>query len=282
MSALNFITEAAYNAIFIFDCLRSTEMQTARRLEEDLKDLEHGLDTSNICRWDIGNREEFISALDEINEYCLKGLKPIIHIECHGDIAKGISIGNQQEIISWYDLCEKLRQINISCNNNLGVVMAGCYGLYAISKIRHDKPCPFFFLVGTQHLVSAGDLLSQMKKFYEALFVRGSLTFAMRQLDSRFESFLAERVFCISFARYCRKFCMGKGLRDRVDRLITEMINEGRIQKRDISSTRKNFKSWAKPNEAAFRKFAGIFLHGRYNLRWKECRALIYGTREVN
>lgn len=276
MTDLVFDSGFSNNSIYILDALSSTELQTGRRLSEELGDLAYDVDSPYCSYIRTSSSADFLAALSKIENLCASGIKPVIHIECHGDVNSGVIIGDQKEKITWEDLSERLRHINKASRNNLGVVMAGCFGLYAIRPITINRPSPFYFLIGSQVEVSAGEIDETMKKFYRALFADGSLKSAMSQLSEKFQQYHVEKMFCISYGRYIKQHCIGKGRMARIEKLLTEVFDNGVLRNREsVRRYRKELKRMVRPNKNSFKMFADIFMHGRYSITYEQVLSFV-------
>lgn len=276
MRALIFDSVFSNNTVFILDGLMSSDLQTARHLNEELKDLAYKTDTPYCSLIRIGSRSELFLILDQIRSQCDEGIKPIIHIEAHGDENEGIAVGDNQERVSWGELVAALGKINETTKNNLGVVMAGCFGLYAIRPISITKPSPFYFLIGSDTKISAGQIDEVMKNFYRDLFNSNSLQIAMKQVDEQFKQFHVEKMFCVSFGRYIKQQCMGQGRNNRVEKLLSELVVGGiPNNKESLINSRKALKRLIKPSKATFERFAKVFMHGRYAITYEQLYAFI-------
>ena len=276
MLELRYNSSFTNNAIYILDCLKSNELQTAIRLEQELLDLKNEIKAPLIERISIHSREDFFRVIEEIRHLCRRGVRPILHIECHGDNTGGISVGDRMEYITAKELLKHFRKINSVTNNNLGIIMSGCHGMHAIRAIEITKPCPFYFLIGSEDEVTAGLIDETMKRFYRALFENDSLQSAMDQIDEKFKQFHAERMFCIAYAGYLKRHCMGAGRTARVEKLLTKVMENGVPRNREnIRRYRKELKSSTKPNLATFRKFADRFMHQRYSITFDQLNNFI-------
>lgn len=272
MADFHFQTRFTNNAVIIIDGLRSTDLQTARRLYDELMDID-GYSSSQKTYFRIervNSRSDLLLCLDNLAVLCDQGLRPIIHFECHGSKLAGLSIGDNQERFSWDECLSRLTNINMITGNNTGVVMATCYGFYAIMPMAIDNPCPFYFLIGSQDEVPAGVIDDQMKEFYKALYGTGDLDAAMSRLDDRFKQFLAEKFFAMTYGRYLKRKCSGKGLQERRERLISEALDEHKLPRtpQNIKAVRSHIKKMAQPSKASFDFFAQRFLHGRTDLNF--------------
>ncbi|KJS38135.1 MAG: hypothetical protein VR70_11130 [Rhodospirillaceae bacterium BRH_c57] len=274
MSHLKFETQFANNAIIIVDGLKSTDLQTARRLHEDLLDFQmasEGQETL-VHLEKVSNRQELIAFLACLVPACETGLRPIIHLECHGDKVMGLGVGDDQERVSWAELFDLLSRINIITKNNTGVVMATCQGFYALMPLTINQPCPFCFLIGSQEIVPAGVFGSQMIEFYKILYRTGQLELAMAQLDEQFKQFLAEKFFAVMWGRLLKKHGVGKGLRTRQDRLVATVLDEVRRSGKtpNVKAVRSFAKKVAPPRRETFDAYANKFLHGKSSLNFND------------
>jgi hypothetical protein len=282
MHALTFDSGFSNNAVFILDGLKSSELQTAKHLHDELLDLAYTTTTPYCSIFRIGTRAELFSVLEEIKKYCVEGIKPIIHIEAHGRKDSGIAVGDNQEVVSWIELSACLGKINKISKNNLGVIMAGCFGLYAISSIKITQPTPYYFLIGSDDEVKAGEIDEVMKRFYRVLFQSSSLRLSMEQIEERFKQFHAERFFCISFGRYIKRACLGKGRATRVENLVSGAIERGTPRNREnLRKLRKHAKQSIKPSKATFDRYAKIFMHGRYAITYEQLYAFVVNKNAI-
>lgn len=176
--------------------------------------------------------------------------------------------------ITWAELTSSLGKINAATKNNLGVVMAGCYGIYAIEPIKIANPSPFYFLIGSENEVTAGEIDRVMKKFYKVLFQSGALPIAMREVGEQFLQFHVEKMFCIAFDRYYNHHCIGKGRTARIEGLVTEAMTKLGSNRKHLRTIRKSLKQQVKPDKATFHRFANKFMHGRYRITYEQVVAL--------
>jgi len=255
------------SAIFIIDALKDSDLQTGRRLYEDIAAFTGFSDSPSIEYRKVSKKEEVTVILNEIKEYCSLGGYPIIHFEVHGGKEGGVYIGNEEENVSWQGLVEALREINVISRNNLGVVMAGCYGLYAIVATEALRPTPFYFLLGCDRSIGAGALEKNIARFYKELFKTGMLTDAMKAVDKTFATFLAEKEFIMAMVTYFRDLARGKGKASRVESTLTEWVrrNPDHTQE-DLKEFRSRLKAFYKPSIEEFYRNADVFLHGRYSV----------------
>jgi hypothetical protein len=262
-----FSSRFANNAVFVIDLLGPNTMQTARRLSEDLDPLKMP-DGSPYCHYNkVSSVVELKALLTWIETHCHQGLRPIIHFEAHGSQNDGLQIGASSEWISWAEISEQLLSINNITKNNLGVVMASCFGFYAISSITIKRPAPFYFLIGSTTEVSAGYIQENMVGFYRELFDQRSLDDVMAHVESQFQQFHSEKFFCITFGKYLKQKCVGSEASRRVENMISNVFESGVPRSREnLRELRRSAKAFVKSSERqkdAFYRQARNFLHGK-------------------
>lgn len=276
--ALSFTSRFSNNTVIIIDALSDSDLQTATHLRDDICDATSASRPGYCHYFKVESALQFLSILDQINEQTKDGLRPIIHIEAHGDEHLGIQIGASGEMISWSQLLPKLQIVNKNSKNNLGVVMAACFGLYAIKPLQIQEPCPFYFLIGSDELVAAGYIDDAMRRFYIELNRSNSLDQAMKKVDAKFKQFHAEKFFYVTFAKYMKRACIGSGAQRRIERLMTEVIEGGALTNRaSLRALRKSAKAFVRSQERAFNEHSSRFLHGRKSVTYEEFQRFVRG-----
>ena len=250
--------------VVIIDGLAPDDTQTATTLYDGLLHLRdsHGGQFATYRR--VEDRESFLAILAGLRVLCQQGLRPIIHIEAHGDRDRGLEIGTGKELIAWSELADAFAEMNAITRNNLGVVISACHGFYAIQDIDIQKPCPFYFLIAPTEEVSTGLIVESMPAFYQTLLATHSFEHAEAKLGPNFQVFLAEKFFCITFARHMRDHGIGSGAQRRIEELVTKAVNEGKAPNREtIRSLRRRFREVVRSPEAIYYQMSREFLHGR-------------------
>ncbi len=275
-SAHDLIFESRFlnNAVFIIDALGASDFQTARRLNDNLSSLTLS-EGSRYCHYvKVTTPAESESLLQEILNSCEHGLRPIIHIEAHGSQEEGLQIADSHQFLSWETLATWCLRINTATGNNLGVVLASCFGFYAITHITIRNPCPFYFLIGSDRTVSAGYIDDKMCRFYRRLFDERNIDVAMREVDEGFRQFQAEKFFCIAFGKYMRRACMGSGANVRVEKLISVALASGIPRTTEnlkwLRTSVKQFVRGLDRQRETYEKTGRLFLHGKVPVEFEE------------
>jgi hypothetical protein len=276
---LAFQSKFTNNALVIIDALSDSDLQSALRLADDVGAMAAAEGRAGYCRYfKVNSAAELEGLLQEVHAQCQQGLRPILHVESHGDKLAGIEIGAAGEMVPWSTIEAHFRAINKMTMNNLGVVIAACFGLHAITPLKIGKPCPFYFLIGPDKVVAAGDIDEAMPAFYRTMLGTNSLDEAMAKISKEFRQFHCERFFYVTFAKYLKNACLGAGGARRVERLVTSAVDGGAVANRaNLRALRNSAKSFVRSQEPAFNRRAAQFLHGRKSVTYEEFLRFVKG-----
>lgn len=268
------------NRIIILGVLAESELGTDRKLYDDLEIIEKTQEGLPVHIYKLGGIGEFLVSLDLIFNRCKRhGLKPILHIECHGDCDKGLVF--RDGFLSWLYLGNRLREINYATNNNLVVSLASCYGLKAYSEaLRYDRLCPAWYAVAPVKEAKVGDLESFYRMFYSSISKEANMDI-VDEIVSRcpvVESVYSAKFIVIVIARYLHHFCRGRKKKERVETLIT--MNKWINGNSDIESLRRFrdiLKSSISVDEKVFKERTRIFLmdEKRAGCTWAELKSFV-------
>jgi hypothetical protein len=81
--------------------------------------------------------------LGQIAQQAVNGLRPIIHFDTHGSAVDGIYIAASKQYVSWAQLVDWLRPINIATGNNLGIISAACFSMHIYKDISVERSFRF-------------------------------------------------------------------------------------------------------------------------------------------
>lgn len=133
----------------------------------------------------------YINSFDEwdkewcnISNECQKGVKPIIHIICHGN--KGALYLNDKGTplpILWQDVYNFIEKANIACHNNIFLTMCVCYGFYSLERLLTDNHrIPFVGILASPDTVHVYDAKVRFTDFYLSLITGKQVYEAMKQV----------------------------------------------------------------------------------------------------
>jgi hypothetical protein len=260
----SFVSHFATNRLLVIDALGPEDSNAASNLEADVAIMATNVGLAGYTRYvKVDTPHALLGVLTDLAEECLVGIKPIVHIEAHGDKVRGLQVGLSKEFLNWHALHEAFVMLNRNSRGNLGVVMSACHGLHAIRPITIDDPSPYYFLLGPDVEVKAGFLETQTRAFYGALLTEGNLTAAEARLDPRIRLFQSTLMFATAFARYLKDACIGKNAAARMERLLSEAIAGGiEPSVENLRSIRGAIKARLRAQDESFTRIGTNFLHG--------------------
>lgn len=149
------------------------------------------------------NKSDLISVFSEISGTIDMGDSPFLHFEIHG-CPDGFVLNNHQ-LVSWKDIGDELRKLNIKTRNNIVVSLATCYGAQIFRNILPSKPAPFYGFIGPVDTVLERRVLAGFTQFFEYFMYsedsqKISLEMAVAKLneenpDSEFTLCVSEVIF---------------------------------------------------------------------------------------
>ena len=262
--ALHLSSGLTVNSLIWISSLEPNEKGTTDRVHDDLQPyfVSIGLPFHLI---EPKSASELLAGLDALAKRAKGGLRPTIHFDTHGSKSNGLYIAASREFVSWQQLVERLRPINVETGNNLCVVSAACFGLHAIMAIHIGSPTPFFALVAPKNTVSFGFVEQRTVPFYEAVFKGLDVVSAHEQhLAPDFKLFLCEKMLLVGLTKYVRNYCMGKGGKKRIEDLLTQAVAAGLPNSpKNRRLARRTAKQRIKPDQALIDKYMQTFLIGK-------------------
>lgn len=260
---MNKIESVSYfDSIVVIESLEEGH-QTSKKLASDDLFVHGEVYNVNVTYCPIRSRDELENLfylIDKDINYGFRRVlgrgskKPILHIEAHGD-QNGLELTNG-EICPWPVFADWCRQINRPMLNNLLVVLAVCQGFKSILDVQMNTITPYWGLIGSE--VKVNNTLSQFSAFYTELFKTGDIQIAMKKLDQSFDLYLCEKIFTNAFLKYYVNSCRGQGLKDRLERLVTEFRSKNPTG--DYTKARKMLRELLKKADISFEKFKSRFL----------------------
>ena len=121
------------------------------------------------------------------SEYMNGGI--LIHFEMHGSENREGLILADNSFISWFEITELLRIININSKNQLYVTMATCYGRYIFRGMEMDKKTPFSGYISASKEVIVEEILGDFKILFEDLIQSGNLVYSYLELEKQGSNF---------------------------------------------------------------------------------------------
>lgn len=158
-----------FNKVYIIQSLFENDKKTGTNLYNDLlRWHEYQLKPFSSELIDVYDKKSFKESLDLIKRNIEQEKQiPYIHFEIHGN-REGFVISSNENI-SWNELADKLREINILIKNNLFISLATCYGAYIFNALTPFDKVPFYAYIGPDGEIFENDIEVCFNSYFEIL-----------------------------------------------------------------------------------------------------------------
>ena len=282
MLELKYTSICLNNGLIIFDSLAETELQTGRRLHEDLLDYSHEIGRQGYCRYySIKNKQMLIAALKLVLTECKAGvLYPLLHFECHGDPDKGLYVHASKEYVAWDELVQHIAEINQATRNNVGVVLAACYGFEISKFVTFTAPCPFNYVIAAQDEIRAGQLQDVVMDFYKTTVKSGDLQGGLVALDDQLMLFHSGQWFYSTLASFMVTNFNATGRSEIVEQIVSNQVARAGYRSRElVRAARAKAKKFLKSPQNFYKYASRIFLHDKIPISYEDFHAFVEGKR---
>jgi len=143
----------------------------------------------------------------------------LIHLEMHGDENKKGLILSDQSLVTWVELIEKFRDINIITKDNLFITMATCFGRYLYLGVDPYKKSPFSGYISASIAVYPDEIVEKFFILFENLIDKGNLVKAyldMEKTESNFYYKDRKRAFDEAFQSVLEKLHGNMDLKQKI------------------------------------------------------------------
>jgi hypothetical protein len=159
------------NTIYIIESLTDNEIKTGTILyNEIIKILAYKTNLFYTRIISVQNKTEFIKSLQKIEYNVGQNYFPLIHFEIHGEEDKKGLVLSNRELVTWEELSNLIRPINIATKNNLIITMAVCFGAFFWQQTKILEPAPFFGCLAPITSISGGEIMERFSNFYTHFF----------------------------------------------------------------------------------------------------------------
>lgn len=261
------------NFIIIVNAIPDGQLQSARRVAENIQDHFQAIQAPGYCFYEkITTTGELRKIFASLEYYCSKeNAYPVLHIEAHG--IRGVGLDICGEVITWKELYDLSKNVNILAKNNFGLVLASCYGNEITEAVEIDSPCPFRFVLGPYSEVKAGEIEDQTTSFYKEVISTGDLNSALSCMEEQFIYFICSRFFLTAMARFFAKRASGIHQKRAQEEMLTRTL-EGIPNTRHVRKiARAGIKRMFKDPENFIMDNMKIFLHGETPISYAELKS---------
>ena len=220
--------------IAVLQSLPRGQLQTGKQLSEDIETLNvfhsRGLDVSF---YDVPTKQDFLSALSTLQGEAVRGVYPLLHIECHGSSDQTGIVLADGSFLGWKELKPFLTTINVATRCNLFIVMACCSGGHLAQLLLPTERAPCWALIGPTTTVYADEILSNMNSFYTTFLGTLDGDQSLESLtgpklrEGRFAFMPAGGFFRIAYAKYLANFCTPEELLKRGEEMHQKLVSMG-------------------------------------------------------
>jgi len=282
MQELTYTSIIQNNGLIIFDALAESEMQTGRRLDEDLLDYCQEIGRQGYCTYyKIKSKQMLIAALKVVLTECKAGvLYPVLHFECHGDPNEGLYIHASKEYVAWEELIQHIAEINQATRNNTGVVLAACYGFEISKFVTFVSPCPFSYVIAPQNELQAGQLQDVILDFYKVIMKSGDLQRGLVLLNSQLKLFHCGEWFYNTLASFMITNFNAKCRSELVEQIVSNQVAKAGYRNRDlVKATRAKAKKFVKSLQGFYKHASLTFFHSKVPIPYESFHAFVEEKR---
>lgn len=156
--------EITKQGIVIIQWLNYGDRQLGEELFHNISNKENERENYFVAFYKVQTKTEFIDLLQHLIKTTTKGTLFTLHIVAHGnEDCIGIS---STECITWKELFNYTRELNIIMGNNLLLVLSSCVGGGILSYIEPEKRAPYRAVIANTRKVLMSDAHIGFSTFY--------------------------------------------------------------------------------------------------------------------
>lgn len=242
------MSENRFNTVVILDSIPKGELNSARRLNEDLEIIASAKSPApGITYARVETKNDFLGCINQIINFVEHNqVFPLIHLEAHGS-EDGIQMAGGSQM-SWVQIIDALIPLNIAMELNLLLVLATCHGGTFIRAISITDRAPVWGLIGPTQELSAGQIETDFGVFYRTFFETLSPTKALdalNQADSNniYYRNTAEVFFNQVWKGYKNNHCTDEKLRERARKMYKKAKKEKIHSLQSVGHFKRQLKS---------------------------------------
>jgi len=140
--------------------------------------------------YETKNKARFVELLKDYHDNLPKTQDGILlHIEMHGDKEAGGLRFSDDSFISWTELVNLLRPINMKTCNNLYVSLATCDGRLLYLGVDPELKSPYSCYISTSETIKPSEIIDQYLPLFEHVICYGNLIRAYLETENKESKF---------------------------------------------------------------------------------------------
>lgn len=167
--------------IVVIESLEAWEDKTGAELYTDIIERYRKLhgDKSSVRSssfYAVESKQELLAVLEDLLAHVdelQNGL--VIHFEMHGSEDLDGLVTANGDLITWAELIEKFRLINVATINELYLTMATCYGRHLFEAVQPELKSPYRGYISASQSVTVQEVMDSFTDVYERLITDGNL-----------------------------------------------------------------------------------------------------------
>lgn len=219
-----------FNQILVVDSIPAGELNTAKRLMDDLGSYSVAYAPSPAVKYlRVETGDELIEQINSCRKDAIEqDIIPMLHIECHG-CEDGFKFADGSRA-DWEKLKLPITELNVATGLNLMIAVAACTGGALAKALRMSDRAPFWGLIGPTKDVMPATLEKAYRALYLTLLSTKSPAKAVKAMDAATEPGLfwrttAQGLFENGWASYKKQYCTPTALNHRAKRMQERIIH---------------------------------------------------------
>ncbi|WP_407534704.1 hypothetical protein [Elizabethkingia miricola] len=131
----------------------------------------------------LSSKEELFNKIEQIKNEIQKSDYTLLYLSIHGSCDLDGIISTNKELISWEELKDKTREINIKTNDRFFIILASCHGKYIGEKINLKNKSPFRAIIASKYEVYSKDIYNIFHDFFQSLLYDNNIIEAFKKIQ---------------------------------------------------------------------------------------------------
>ncbi|HBV17517.1 hypothetical protein NG800_010960 [Epilithonimonas ginsengisoli] len=180
------------NNFYFIECIDPNESKSTNALAlyndivSKMNIFDSDIDTEYF---EIETKTDFLNRLDWIEGKDITNKNVLIHIYLHGSKNRDGLLANDRILITWQEILEKTRSINVKSHNKLFLILALCHGKHIGEKLNIKLKSPFNSLIASNYEEYVDDIYNLFQKFYNNLVFDNNVVRAFTEAQTEKDNY---------------------------------------------------------------------------------------------